>query len=368
MNRIGVLQVIDTLSVGGAERVAVNLANLLPRAHYTPYLCSTRADGPLADSIAPDVGRLRLERKWRFDPKAIWALSSFIKANQIKILHAHGTAVFIGLIASLLPPHPMVVWHVHFGRHALENRRSWPYRLAGRHADGVVTVSQSLRVWLLSHLRVPSAQVWYVPNFSCERDSQMEPVDLPGQAGKRIVCVANLRSEKDHLTLLRALALVIQSEPEAHLLLVGAVSDSAYLDLLCREIIRLGIDHHVSLLGPRQDVPNVLGSCDIGVLSSASEGFPLALIEYGMAKLPAVATRVGQCPEILDEGSAGVLVAAGSPEALSEALLMLLSSSEGRAKLGEHFYQRIQEVYSPGSIVGRICQVYDSVLSKGRGE
>ena len=72
-----------------------------------------------------------------------------------------------------------------------------------------------------------------------------------------------------------------------------------------------GLESHVFLLGSRSDVPSILSGCDIGVLSSASEGMPLALLEYGVAGLPTVATRVGQVPEILDEGRANPRFGAG---------------------------------------------------------
>jgi hypothetical protein len=68
---VRVMHVIDTLVVGGAERVAVNLANLLPRARYEAHLCTTRSEGMLAHLIAHDVGRLRLWRGWRYDITAL---------------------------------------------------------------------------------------------------------------------------------------------------------------------------------------------------------------------------------------------------------------------------------------------------------
>src|SRR5918999_1889196 len=93
-NRTGVMQLTDTLGAGGAERVAVNLANLLPRERYRMYLCTTRRDGPLAGLVADDVGRLCLARRWRFDYRAFGRLVDFIREHKVQILHAHGTALF----------------------------------------------------------------------------------------------------------------------------------------------------------------------------------------------------------------------------------------------------------------------------------
>src|SRR5271163_3758248 len=98
MQRIGVMNIIDTLVAAGAERVAVNIVNHLPRDKYVPYLCTTRADGPLDALVAADVGRLRLERASRFDFSAVMRLRRFIESNDIRIVHAHSSALFIARV------------------------------------------------------------------------------------------------------------------------------------------------------------------------------------------------------------------------------------------------------------------------------
>jgi len=366
MNRIRVMHVIDTLEAGGAETVAVNLANLLPRERYQAYLCNTRKDGSLSDLVASDVVRLRLQRNWLIDGKALLLLVSFIRKHDIQIIHAHGSSVFIARLASIFPPRPKVVWHDHYGRHGLREIPLWLYRLAMKHIGGVITVDQSLAEWFQRQIRVPLDRIWYIPNFVCDPKPNGARPDLAGQSGGRIVCVANLRAEKDHLNLIRAMGIVTCQTPKAHLLLVGGESDPPYIDLLKAEIAHRGLEQHVSILGKRQDVSAILGECDIGVLSSATEGFPLALLEYGMAKLPVVATSVGQCPEILDEGRAGILVQPGSPGELAEALLSLLNSPERRRSLSTNFHRRIEQNYSARSIVEKICQIYDSVMNQSR--
>src|SRR5687768_3548621 len=120
--RIRVMHITDTLYAGGKERVAVDLANLLPRSRYETFLCTTRREGPLADLIQPDVGRLRLDRKRVFDSRALRRLVAFIREKNIEILHAHGPSLFIARVASLFAPRPLVVWHNHFG--GLTTKRS----------------------------------------------------------------------------------------------------------------------------------------------------------------------------------------------------------------------------------------------------
>jgi glycosyltransferase involved in cell wall biosynthesis len=350
---VGVMHLVDSLALGGTERVAVNLANSLPRDRYRAYLCATRGTGPLARAIDTHVGFFVLGRRHTCDAAALRRLIQVVRQKKIRLLHAHSSALFVAVVASLFPPFPKVIWHDHYGRYAIVPRRPLPYWLLTRRAAAVIAVNQPLAQWSRQALKIHASRVYYIPNFVCE----------PEQATLRIVCVANLRPEKDHLTLLRAMAQVIHEMPTAQLLLVGAgAPDRQYM--LLAERRRLGLEQHVAWLGPRDDVPAILGACDIGVLSSASEGLPLALIEYGMAGLPAVATSVGQCAEVLDDGQAGLLAPSGQPAALAEALLQFLRSPNQRATFGDRLRQRVRASYSAAAVVGQVCGVYAAILAE----
>lgn len=365
------LHLTDTLDAGGQERVVVNLVNYLPQDRCRALLCTTRRDGLLEESLAPHVVKLSLQRWHRFDVQAIRKLVHFIREHHIQILHAHGTSLFVALVASFFPPFPAVVWHIHSGRLATGEGITWPYKLVARRIKGVIAVNQALADWSCQALHIASNKVWYVPNFLWRDKSlkQRENIRLPGQNGGRIVCLANLRPVKDHLTLLHAMALVIQQVSNAHLILVGSTSDSGYLEKMQGLISRYQLKNYVTFLGHRNDVMNILEACDIGVLNSISEGFPMTLLEYGMAGLPTVATQVGQCPEVLDEGRAGILVPPGSPAKLAEALLELLHSPERRAHLGKQMKRHVQKNFSPNPILEVFCQFYEMILGeqKNRG-
>jgi glycosyltransferase involved in cell wall biosynthesis len=179
----------------------------------------------------------------------------------------------------------------------------------------------------------------------------------------RIVCVANLRPEKDHLTLIDAMKQVVESDPRACLLLVGSETDPAQTAKVKLRIQESGLSGHVSLLGSRGDVWSILRACGIGVLSSSSEGMPLALLEYGLAGLPVVSTSVGQCGEMLDEGRAGILVSPGKPEELAAAIVTLLRSRDLRERLGAAFKARVDREYGEQKIVNEITEVYRRALS-----
>jgi glycosyltransferase involved in cell wall biosynthesis len=360
---VGIMHHTDTLDSGGMERVAVNIANRLPRQRYASYLCTTRRDGVLADSVARHVGRLSLQRKTRFDVPALRRLVSFIRAHRVRILHAHGSALVVAALASAFRPYPALVWHDHYGLNAVHQRRAWLYRLFMRNADAIIAVTQPLVQWACSKLHAEPGRVWYIPNFVCSEASDARFTELPGTKGSRIVCVANFRPQKDHLNLLTAMSIVIRSIPEAHLLLIGSAIDSDYYRSVQQAIIRQDLTRNVSLLGERGDVGAIISSCNIGVLSSVSEGFPLVLLEYGLSGLPTVATAVGQCPEILNQGLDGILVPPSSPVALAQALITLLNCPEEQQNFGDLLRLGVRQRYGDSSIIRQICRVYEVVLA-----
>ena len=362
MRAIGAMHIIDTLVAAGAERVAVNIVNDLPRDRYVPYLCTTRADGPLDALVASDVIRLRLSRTSRFDWQAVRRLRRFIQANDIRILHAHSASLFIARLAAM-GTGATVLWHAHYGRYATEDHPAYHYRIGNMGIGGVFTVNKEMAEWCSRRLGVPAETVWYLPNpVALDADPTPLARALPGSRGTRIVSLANFRPEKDHFTLARAMSRVVRDVPDAHLLLVGKTNDESYKRKVQQEIAALGLETNISVLGERHDVSAILASCDIGVMSSTSEGLPMSLLEYGAAGLPAVATQVGQCPEVLDYGRAGIVVPAGSAEELAKALLLLLRSAERRNELAASFRRRVVKIYSSKTVAEQISEIYQAVL------
>ncbi len=360
MKPLGVMQLIDTLAAGGAEGVAVNIANALPRDRFRAFLCATRRGGPLADALAPDVGLLELQRRGRVDWRALRRLAGYIDQHGVDLLHAHSTSLLTAALVRVLRPRLRIVWHYHYGA-GLAARSVWRYRLLRRAAHAAITVTEPLAEWARTRLAFPSERVFYLPNFA-PWPASVEAARLPGEVGKRLVCVANIRPPKDHLTLVRAMRTVVDREPGARLFLAGALSDEATAARIRDEIAALGLGERVSVLGARRDVPNLLAACDIGVLSSSSEGLPLALVEYGMAGLAAVSTRVGQCAAVLEDGRSGLLTPPGDPAALAEALLSLLAAPERRRALGERLHRRITAEYSETAFLARLDAVYRTAL------
>ncbi len=361
MAELGVMHLVDTLAMGGTERVAVNIANQLASQGHRSFLCTTRRDGPLSGLVSPQVGRLSLDRTRTIQLGAIRRLADFIRSNDIKILHAHGSSIVTANLVSRLSPFPKIVWHDHYGTNERKERSVWLYRWLVRRVGGIVAVSRPLADWSRRRLRFPSDRVWCVPNFveSIDTVDTSEP-KLPGTAGSRIVCVANLRPVKDHLTLLAAMSRITDRRPDAHLILVGSLSDSSYVTRVKEQLQTGRLEANVSILGQRQDVPAILRGCDVGVLSSTSEGLPVSLLEYGAAGLPVVVTEVGQCADVV--GETGRTVASGSPEKMATQILSLLDDPQLRDSLGCQFNRRVEQQFGAAQVMEQWINIYEKML------
>jgi glycosyltransferase involved in cell wall biosynthesis len=197
----------------------------------------------------------------------------------------------------------------------------------------------------------------YLPNFATV-NSTLAVTSLNGLSGKRIVCVANLRPQKDHITLLSAFKEVVNTHPDWTLHCVGKDFKNEYSKLIEDKIKELALKDAVYFHGSKPDVFNILKQCDIGVLSSKSEGLPLALLEYGFAKLAVIATKVGECETVISHNDNGLLVDASSPIEMTNALLSYIENEDLRHTFAKRYSKHIEENYSQNTQIGTILKVY----------
>lgn len=359
-----ILQVTDTLTAGGAERMAVNVANHLPGNGYASSLATTWKTGELETCISAQVQYHPITARKHYDLSAVLSLKNLLIRESFNILHVHANALFPTILAAKLArSRSLLLWHDHYGRLETRKRPAAIYRLALRQVDGIAAVSQKLVRWAVDEMHVPAERVWYLPNFvEVPTQAAAEPIPLPGQNGYRIVCVANFRPQKDHFTLIRAFQRVKEAVPEAHLLLAGEANEPEIYAALQALVSQSGLADSVHFLGQRMDVPAILQQCEVGVLSSNSEAFPLTLIEYGLAKLGVAATNVGDCAAILQQGRGGILVPPANPDALADALQKLLLEPATRHKMGEQLHKHVRSAYSQSVFFEKLYGIYQTLL------
>ena len=347
-----VLQLIDSLDAGGAERIAVTFANVLASEIEASHLCTTRAEGVLRSEVDSKVMYHFVQKKKTLDFKAAFRLKKYIKANGIDVVHAHTTSYFFASLLKLIYPKIRLYWHTHLGERVNSNRSdNKALYLCSFLFSGIITVNDELRDWCLKNLAAKS--VVYLPNFVDIRkyDNVSE-----GHREKRIVCLANLKHPKNHVNLIEAFAKVSSSYPEWKLQLAGKDFGDDYSKVLKNKITELALAAKVELLGQQTEVEILLSGASIGVLSSDSEGLPIALLEYGAAGLPVVATEVGYCKTVV--AGNGLLAPPGDPDALARALESYLQSDEKRREDGDKFKQHVRKNYSVTAVLPKLLAIY----------
>ncbi|KJD33416.1 group 1 glycosyl transferase [Tamlana nanhaiensis] len=355
-----VLQLIDSLETGGAERVAVNLANALSKNMAFSAICATRKEGLLKKEIKPEVKFLFLAKTKTIDVKAVKKLNSFIKSNQIEIIHAHSSSFFLASIIKLFNSKIKIVWHDHYGNaEFLEHRNFKVLKVFSRLFSHIFTVNTTLETWVKANLK--HKNVSYLPNFAT-LNKTIKVTQLAGESGMRIVCLANFRAQKDHVTLINAFKEVVEKHKSWTLHCVGKSFNDNYYSHIKSEIEKLKLEQNVFLYEQKSDVYNILTQCEIGVLSSKSEGLPIAILEYGIAGLAVVATNVGEIGDVILNHSNGVLVNSNSVNALAQAMLLYIENEALRLNHAKLFSKHIEAHYSEASQTKAIIKTYKQLL------
>lgn len=354
-----VLQLIDSLQAGGAERVAVNIANVMVSNIDGSYLCATREEGLLKKSLAKDVGYLFLNKKKTIDFKAIKRLSSFVKLNRIGIIHAHSTSFFLAVIIKLLNKKVKIVWHDHYGNSEFLNDRSFKIlKKCSTYFSQIFSVNRPLEVWAKANLNCK--RIMYLQNFAVQNTTK-RITNLKGETGKRIIHLANLRAQKDHFTLLEAFKKVNELYPDWTLHCVGKDFNDEYSKSIHDKIKTLKLEIKAFFYGSLPDVSNVLKQSTIAVLPSKSEGLPIALLEYGLAALPVIATNVGDCGKVIEHSGLGQLIPAKNSSILSQAIIEYIRDLESAKSVGLNLKAHVASHFSEDAVCEKILDQYEQI-------
>jgi glycosyltransferase involved in cell wall biosynthesis len=169
--------------------------------------------------------------------------------------------------------------------------------------------------------------------------------------------VATLRPVKDYPTFLHAAQLVLREHPQTRFLVMGTPAPKMLPELQALAC-SLGIGQRISWLGPVPNPTSILPHCDVAALSSRSEGFSNALLEYAAVGLATVATDVGGNREIVQDGQTGFLVPPGEPASMARRLCQLLSDDSLRREFGARARRRAESEFSEQKVLDDYTALY----------
>jgi glycosyltransferase involved in cell wall biosynthesis len=343
---------------GGTERQMIELTRRLDRRQFHVHLVSFRLDGPWLAQAEHNVASMMEFPITSFrSPSTLGQMRAFAKwcrSTGITVLHTTDLyANVFGLPAAAAAGVPVRIAN----RREINPDKSLGLialqRLAYVFASRVVANSQAAADRLVQE-RVPRRKISVIPNG----------LDVAAFASKtskarlrRIVTVANLRTEKAHEVLLESARIVLARYADAEFWIVG---DGARYDELTALARRTGIDGRTRFFGHREDVPALLAESDIFVLPSRSEAFPSGLIEAMAAGLPVVATAVGGNRELVQHGRNGLLVPPDDARALAAAIMDLIESPENAAAYGRAARGLVENGFSFERMVSAFEDLYRS--------
>ena len=380
--RYNALQLIGSFHQGGSERQAVQLTRLLVEGgRCNVFVVTLDRAGVLLDEVNRlgfrDIPEFRLNSFYDLHAaRQLWRFARYLRKHEIDVVHAHDfyTNIF-GMAAAGLARVPVRIASRRESAVRPETQR-FVERAAYRVAHAVVANCEDVRQQLIRE-GVPPQKVRTVYNGlelarvqpkQTDRKEILTTLNLPEDA-RFVTIMANMRAHvmepepfcfKDHPTFLRAAKRVYESVPDAAFIIAG---EGELLEAT-RELARsLGIADRTFFIGRCQDIGSVLSISDVCVLSSSSEGFSNAILEYMAAGKPVVATDVGGAREAVVHGDTGYLVPVGDDDQMAQHIISLLMDQEGAGSMGESGRRRVNEKFSSLKQLQNVESLYTELLT-----
>jgi len=367
--RLRVLHVFDYLGLGGTELTALRVVTNLDPERFENMICGVRGFDPEVvpgrysgmNVIVPCASKEKSRTR-------IFSLLDVIKTYRPDIVHSRNWGTIESVPAAWFARVPGVI-HSEHGYEVdtltgLPRRRRIFRRTVYGLADVIFTVTNELRDF---HAR----QAWLSPErIRVIANGIDTDVFAPSPHGKSlhrkklevpverfvIGSVGRLVPIKDHVAMLKAAEILVQSGVDIHVLLAGFGPELHRLRRYATD--SLVLPGRVTFLGATENVGEVLNALDVFVLPSLSEGMSNTLLEAMACGIPAVATRVGGNPEVVEENRSGLLFAAGNVAEFSDCLARLAREHDLRNELGEAARKRILSRFSLGRMVDNYSQLY----------
>ncbi len=367
--RLRILHLVTSLTVGGAEQIVLSLADKVDRQRFETHVCSLSVVSQNALQPAFEqlhIPLLTLKSRRFYDPSTFRTVYDYVRQHRIDVIHTHLTnADIMGRLIGRWLGIPVVSTFQNVPYNHTRQRwdRYWLERLTARYlATHLVAVSDSVRAQYVAEWHIPAPRLSVIYNTVRMEPFLAVPPGVPASRpypGPVITNVARLSPQKAQHLLLEAAQIVVAKHPTARFLIVG----KGHLEAALRQQVQaLGLSQHVVLTGMRHDIPAILGQSDIFVLSSKWEGFPLSAVEAMAAARPVVVTDVGGNRELVEPGQSGLIVPPDDVHALADGLLALLSNEPMRGALGAAARQRVQRLFS----IERFIQQYETLYQAVR--
>lgn len=326
-----IAQIVNSLNVGGAEKVVIDTSILLKQYFQKYDVVTLNAIESIFESELSEnkINMINIAAPNIYNPILILKLLWILKHYDVVIVHLFPAQYWVAFARLLMPLKKIKLIAV---EHSNNNRRRnhWWLRIIDQFVysiyDKVVAISQqtniSLTTWLGTENRTDKFRVIRnginLSKIDKTKSLDKKILGIPENA-RVVICVGRLEVVKNHMMQLRALKLC---NTNIHLILVG---DGSLRLSLEEAVHQLGLKDRVHFLGIRNDIPSLLKVADIALLTSKWEGLSLACVE-SMAICPFIGTDVVGIKDIIQDY--GILVPLNDEHALAKTITKLIESTE----------------------------------------
>lgn len=370
--RLRIAYVIKEMVVGGSQTHLRQVLRLLDRDRFDPLLVCLTGKGVLLDDVrAAGVPVLSPAAEASFKGLGLTtrmlATSRVLRRAGVDIVHNYLLrANLVGSVSARLARVPIVLC----SKRGCHERRGFELvsaKIGNALADRVMVNADAVREFVHDNEGCAREKMFVIPSgVDTDRFKPLPPADFKAGIGlpaDRVVVgvVTRMRVRKGVEEFIRAIAQVRRSSPKVHGVIVGEVSLDDSMQQLVRE---LDVEDGLTLLGRRNDMPEVLSAFDIFVLSSHDEGMSNAILEAMSMEKAVVATDVGGTGEVVRHGHTGLLVPPKDPQALAAAIADVLSQPARAIEMGRLGRRVIEDGFSARSMVRQMEQVYLDLAAK----
>ncbi len=359
---INVLHITVRADRGGGPKHILELLTGLNNHHITHWIAAPSVGEYVTDFQTHTQGYCEIPAR-QFQISALLALRRFAKHHHIHLIHSHGRGAGIyGRLLGRLTGLPVI--HTHHGLY-LE-------KYTGLIKQGMVRLERLLnyattRIVFVSpsELAACRAAGAYAPDKSiiipnCVTIPNTTNTPTRHTPDLRLLAVTRLEAEKGNSTLLDIMAALSQHTRQFQLLIVG---DGPERTTLQQKIHTLGLEHHVTLLGGRDDVPQLMQNADAYITASHGEAHSIAMLEAMSHGLPVIASRVRGHIDMIDDDHNGLLFDLNTPQHAALTVQRLINTPQLATRLGKAGQQFVSQNYSIEIMLNKLASLYRELMS-----
>jgi len=350
----------------GGQRQSFLLAKELKRKGFLFYFC-VQPNSPLHQkAIAADLPVIPIKIGNELDIAAVLRLACAMKRRKCRLVHFHDAhSITVGSTAASIAKVPLRIISRRVDFQLKSNYFSRVKYM--KNIDVIIAVSEGVQKVLVDGgvnpgiIRVIPDGIDFAPYEKAvssdylRRELSCAPDDF------LVGIVAHLANHKGHKYLIQATKILKEAAPKIKVIIVGEGPLKMELN---RQVKETHVEDMVFFLGFREDIPQILSSLDLFVLSSYLEGMGSILMDAMACRLPIVATKVGGIPEVVIQGETGLLVPPRMPSALAKAILEIYNDRTLASRFGERGYEIVHQKFSAESMADKIINVYEALAWK----